>query len=91
MNLKEILSNNVYLSIILGLLISIIHYIINRNSPNESKFKQHLKLTGLSAILIFVVLYLRSNNSLTGGGSNPSAPWKTDSLEDLNLDDPFKL
>ena len=48
MNLKEILSSNVYLSIILGTLISFIHYMLNRNRPDESKFKRHLKLTGLS-------------------------------------------
>jgi hypothetical protein len=91
MNLKDILSSNVYLSITLGVLISVIHFMLNRNNPDESRFKKHLKLTGSAALLIYLGLYLKGNNNLSGGGSNPSSPWNTNSLEDINLDDPFKM
>ena len=92
MNLKDILSSNVYLSITIGILISVLNFILNRNNPEESKFKKHLKLAVSSALLIFIGLYLKGNNKLVGGSNtNSSAPWATDTLEDINLDDPFKL
>ena len=91
MNLKDILSSNVYLSLTLGVIVSTIVFCINYNKPEDTKFKKHLKLVGITAICVFLALYLKGNTNKVGGG-NTSSSWNSSTtLEDINLDDTFNI
>lgn len=89
MNLAEIISNNVYFSILIGIVITItVYYIEKTHKENESKIKKYLKITLASTIIFWLGLYIKNNkNNLVGGGNTDSI--NTLKIDDLNLDDPF--
>ena len=81
MNFSDILGNNIYFGICLGLIITIIIYSLNTDKKKQkSNFKKYLEIMITNTTIIILGLYIKGNkgtNSQSGGG-----------LEDINLDDP---
>lgn len=82
MNCSVIFKNNIYLSLLLGTLLSIIVYCLNKKDEKRNLI-YYMKILLASTIIIYATLYFK-NGKQTGGGS-----LETGILEDINLDDPF--
>ena len=88
MNFRDIINNKYYLSFTLGILVSIIVYVLEYKKE-DSKLKRHLKIFIVSSIMILISLFL-SNSSHSRTTKEISSGGGLDlKLEDLNLDDPF--
>ena len=69
MNIKNILSNNIYLSLICGCAGTIIYYLSTKNQKdkNEKPYLKYLKLVAIISIIVYGVLYFRNSKSQSGG------------------------
>ena len=87
MNFSEIVNNNLYFSVLLGLIVSaVVFYLIRSENENESKMKRHLKIALSASAIFWVGMFIKSKNIMSGGGNSSSNTLK---IDDLNLDDPF--
>jgi len=80
MNCNVIFKNNIYLSLLLGTLLSIIVYCLNKKDEKRNLL-YYIKILLASMIIIYATLYFKNGNQ--SGGSLQSGI-----LEDINLDDP---
>ena len=91
----EYLQNNIYLSILIGSIITIIHYLDNRNDKKTQSYKSYLKLLLISTVIIYLSLYLKNKfldgkvfksinkqQNLTGGAL------LNDQMQNVNIGEP---
>lgn len=92
--LQNILHNNIYLSLIIGLLIAVAYYFENKRENQQQKIKSYLKLSCIAALCVFIALYIRTKSFDIpvikmggGGGPSPQLP-QVNSLQNVNIGEP---
>jgi len=90
MNIKNILSNNIYLSLICGCIGTIIYCLttMNQKDKNEKPYLKYLKLVAIISTLVYGVLYFRNSKSQSGGSLETSASGGGLQFDDLDLGNP---
>jgi len=90
MNIKTILSNNIYLSLISACLGTLVYFLatMNKDEKKEKPFMKYIKLLSIISLLVYGVLYFRNCKSQSGGGSNNISSGGDMSFDDLDLGNP---
>lgn len=94
-----ILQNNVYLSLIAGVIVALFLYLDNRRLAADKRppVTSYFKILIVSAVLTYIVLYIRTRKfdipKLKGGGSipsniSPNPAQLQEAMTNVNIGDP---
>ena len=91
----EYLQNNIYLAILIGSIITVIHYLDNRNDKKPQGIKSYLKLLLVSSGIIYLSLYLKSKfldgkvfKTVTKPANLSGGTLLNDQMQNVNIGEP---